>query len=65
MRAVGGGGSEGGGGLGTHWQPVPTPKTLAWAARVVGSVGGWCWGREGGGGGGVGIYWKRLTCNGG
>ena len=44
MRAVGGGGSEGGGGLGTHWQPVPTPKTLARAARVVGSVGGWCGG---------------------
>ena len=45
-----GGGGEGGGGLGTHWKPSNTSKTLGrgrvvgsvgGAARVVGSVGGW------------------------
>ena len=47
-KGGGGGGGEGGGGLGTHWKPLNTSKTLARAARVVGSVGGWCGGGENG-----------------
>ena len=31
--------------MGTHWKPLNTSKTLARAARVVGSVGGVVWGR--------------------
>ena len=59
---------EGGGGLGTHWKPLNTSKTLARAARkyfskalatATGSVGGWHGGGDsagcgGGGGGGEG-----------
>ena len=33
LGAVGGGGGEGGGGLGTHWKPLNTSKTLARAAK--------------------------------
>ena len=51
--AVGGGGGEGRGGLGTHWKPLNTSKTLA-RARLVESVGGW----RGGGGGGEG--WAHI-----
>ena len=49
---MGGGGGVGAvraEGLGT---PLNTSKTLARAARVVGSVGGWRGGDEGGGGDG-------------
>ena len=42
-----GGGGGGGEGLGTHWKLLNTSKTLARAARVVGSVGGWRGGGEG------------------
>ena len=42
--------------MGTHWKPFKYNKTLARAARVVGSVGGWRGG--GGGGGGLGTHWK-------
>ena len=41
-------------GLGTHWKP----KTLARAARVVGSVGGWRGGVRAVGA--VGTHWKRF-----
>ena len=43
------------GGLGTHWKPLNTSKTLARAARGVGSVRGW----RGGGGERVGAVGRR------
>ena len=60
---MGGGGGEGGGGLGTHWKPLNTSKTLARAARKYflntckgdqGRWGGGVGGGDSGGGGGGG-----------
>ena len=60
VRAVGAVGR----GFGHTLEAFKTSKTLARAARVVGSVGGWRGGGENGGGGGgegLGTHWKPLN----
>ena len=76
VRAVGALGVVGAVGAEGVWahigKPLNTSKTLARAARVVGSVGGWRGGGEvgGGGGGGVGLgteafsAWWAVGCGG-
>ena len=57
---VGGGGGEGVGGVGTHWQPLNTLQTLRKCDPGVSSgEAGVGWG-VGGGGEGAGGVWARI-----